>query len=81
LQPYLASRTMNSRKLRGQQTTAYIISGLVYAFRVTSVLQHRSLYGPKSLPLITSWEYFLDVDTPEDLHLADLKKRRVQKTF
>jgi N-acylneuraminate cytidylyltransferase/CMP-N,N'-diacetyllegionaminic acid synthase len=80
LQPYLRSRTMDSRKLRGQQSPVYVCSGLVYAFRISSVLQHRSLYGPQSLPLITSWEYFLDVDTPEDLHLADLKKRRVQKS-
>lgn len=82
VRPYLPSRTMDSRKLRGQQTpTVYLLSGLVYAFRISSVLKHRSLYGRKTIPLIIDWDYFLDVDTAEDLQLADLKKRRLHKTF
>jgi N-acylneuraminate cytidylyltransferase/CMP-N,N'-diacetyllegionaminic acid synthase len=77
LRPYLSSRMMDSRKLRGQQHPVYVQSGLVYAFRIQSVLKQRSLYGQKTLPLITSWEYFLDVDTLEDLQLADFKMRQL----
>jgi len=81
VRPYLPSRGMDSRRLRGQESAVYVMNGLVYAFRIASVLQHGSLYGHKTLPLITRWEYFLDVDTAEDLQLADFKKRRLLKTF
>ncbi len=78
LAPYLSSRTIDSRRLRGQQEPVYVQNGLVYAFRIRSVLEQRSLYGKRTLPLITSWEYFLDIDMPEDLELADFKMRQLQ---
>lgn len=73
LRPYVSGRTMDTRRLRGQQSPAYIQNGLVYAFRIASVLKERSLYGQKTLPLITTWEHFLDVDTIVDLRWADFK--------
>ena len=73
LRPYVAEKSMNTRCLRGQQSPAYIQNGLVYAFRIQAVLEQRSLYGRKTLPLVTAWEYFLDVDTLEDLRWADFK--------
>lgn len=76
LRPYPPSRTMNSRHLRGNQRSAYILNGLVYAFRVESVLSERSLFGRKTIPMITRWEDFIDIDTPEDLDLANFKLGR-----
>ncbi|PYJ83202.1 MAG: hypothetical protein DME22_16395, partial [Verrucomicrobia bacterium] len=73
LRPFVAGRTMQTRRLRGEQPPAYILSGLVYAFRIQAVLEQRNLYGRKTLPLVTAWEYFLDVDTLEDLRWADFK--------
>jgi CMP-N-acetylneuraminic acid synthetase len=73
LRPYVAGGTMDTRKLRGQHSPAYVLSGLVYAFRIRVVLEQRSLYGRKTLPLVTPWEYYLDVDTFEDLRWADFK--------
>lgn len=77
LRPYLSSSTMDSRKLRGEQRPAYILSGHVYAFKISSVLKNKSLYGKKCLPYVTPWENYLDVDTPEDLRVADLKLRQI----
>ena len=74
---YLPYRTMDTRCLRGEQSPVYVQNGLVYAFRIASVLEHRSLYGKKVLPLVTSWEDFLDIDTPEDLRAAELRLSRV----
>jgi CMP-N,N'-diacetyllegionaminic acid synthase len=77
LLPYCSSRTMDTRRLRNQHGPAYVQNGLVYAFRIESVIKQRSLYGRKTLPLITGWEFFLDIDTPADLQLADFRMRQV----
>lgn len=77
LVPYNKSRTLNTMKPRGEQTPAYVRNGLVYALRTQSVLARNSLYGEKTLPLITGWEYFLDVDTPRDLQWADVVLRQM----
>ena len=73
LQPYLRDRTMDSRRLRNEQGSAYVLNGLVYAFRIQSVLSGYGLFGRKTIPMITRWEDFLDIDTPEDLELANFK--------
>jgi CMP-N-acetylneuraminic acid synthetase len=75
LKPFLAGRTMDSRRLRNRQSAAYVLNGLVYAVRVSSVLAGRGLFGNKTLPLVTSWEDFLDIDTPDDLDLAAFRMR------
>ncbi len=76
IRPFLPSRTMDSRKLRGEQPPAYIPSGHVYAFRIEAVLKNKSLYGKKCLPYLMDWDVYLDVDTPADLRAADLKLRQ-----
>jgi CMP-N,N'-diacetyllegionaminic acid synthase len=81
LRPYVRSRTMNSRRLHGQQAAAYVPTGLVYAFRISAVLEHRSIFGRKAIPIMTGWENYLDVDTAEDLELADFKLRRRPNAF
>ena len=73
LQPYLPDHTMDSRQLRNEQGSAYVLNGLVYAFRIQSVLSGYGLFGRKTIPMITRWEDFLDIDTPEDLELANFK--------
>ena len=73
VRPYPSSRTMDTRRLRGQQPPVYVQNGLVYAFRTDVLLEQRSLYGRKSIPLITGWEYYLDIDTPGDLLGADAR--------
>ena len=74
-QPYPAGRTMESRQLRNSQTSAYVLNGLVYAFRIQSVLSGDGLFGRKTIPMITRWEDFLDIDTPQDLELANFNWR------
>jgi len=71
LQPYLHDQTMSSRRLRNDQSSAYVLNGLVYAFRIQSVLSGNGLFGRKTIPMVTRWEDFLDVDTPQDLELAN----------
>lgn len=80
VRPSNRARTMNTVRLRGHQAPAYVRSGLVYALRTASVLAQRSLYGQKAVPLLTGWEYFLDVDTPRDLQLADFLLRLKHKS-
>jgi len=77
LRPYIQSQTLDTRRLRGLQREVYVQNGLVYAFRVRSLLQWRSLYGKKTLALPSSWEDFVDIDTPEDLVLANLRSERL----
>jgi CMP-N,N'-diacetyllegionaminic acid synthase len=78
LKPYLPSRTMDSRRLRGRQSTVYVQNGVVYAFRIRSLLASHSLYGQQTIPLVTKWDDFVDIDTHEDLALATLKVERQQ---
>lgn len=73
LRRYLSAGMMDMRLQRNQQAPVYVQNGLVYAFRVESLTSLNSLYGHKTLPFITSWDLFLDVDTSADLRLADLK--------
>jgi CMP-N,N'-diacetyllegionaminic acid synthase len=73
LQPFLRQRTMDSRQLRNEQSSVYVLNGLVYAFRIQSVLSGHGLFGRKTIPMITRWEDFLDIDTPEDLEIANFK--------
>ncbi len=73
LKPYLRERTMGSRQLRNEQNSAYVLNGLVYAFRIQSVLSGYGIFGRKTIPMLTRWEDFLDIDTPEDLELANFR--------
>ena len=73
VRPYLPYRTLDDRPPRGQQSPAFVQNGLVYAFRVSSLLRTRSLYGQKTLPLLTAWEDFLDIDAPADLQSATMR--------
>jgi CMP-N,N'-diacetyllegionaminic acid synthase len=82
LRPYRADRTMHTRRLRNNQEPVYVLNGIVYAFRVQSVLASGTLFGAKTLPLVTPWEDYLDIDTPEDLALANLKlERSISHTY
>lgn len=71
--PYLANRNMDTRKLRGEQDPLYIVNGLVYAFKIKSLLSQQSLYGNNTTYIETDAEYFMDIDTIEDLKMAQLK--------
>jgi CMP-N,N'-diacetyllegionaminic acid synthase len=75
LRPFDRSQTLDTRRLRGHQEPVYLPNGLVYAFRLEKVLTQKNLYGRKCMPLVLEWKYFLDVDEPEDLQLADVKLR------
>jgi CMP-N-acetylneuraminic acid synthetase len=77
--PYLPYRTMNTRNLRGQQSDVYLPNGLVYAFRMKSLLETHSLYGEKTAALITPWEDYLDIDTEHDLKCADSRVRAMNR--
>jgi len=68
--PYLAGRTMDNRRLRGEQETVYVPNGAAYAFRPAILLDTRSLFGSKTIGVETGPETFLDIDTKRDLQLA-----------
>jgi len=75
LRPYPPGRTMDTRRLRGLQTPVYVQNGIVYAVRARTIFEQHSLYGKNTLPLIMSWYDFLDIDTLQDLPLADFRLR------
>jgi CMP-N,N'-diacetyllegionaminic acid synthase len=79
LRSFNTSRTLDMTRPRTSQEPVYIRNGLVYALRISSVLANKSLYGSKTAPLITPWEYFLDVDTPNDLQWADHQLRSLNR--
>jgi N-acylneuraminate cytidylyltransferase/CMP-N,N'-diacetyllegionaminic acid synthase len=81
LRPYKQDVTMDTRLLRGQQSPVYFQNGLVYAFRIEMLLKRKSLYGEKALPLITEWEYFLDIDVPSDLAFAEYKIGLIKNSY
>lgn len=76
VRPYLPYRTMDNRKLRGEQSKVYLANGLAYAFRLESLLRRNSLYGERTLPLVTPWDEFVDIDTRNDLKLAEVRMTR-----
>lgn len=76
LEPYAKGKTMDTRNLRGKQEPVYVQNGIVYAFKIESLLKYKSLYGKKSIPYILDWSFFLDIDTMEDIHMADFKLKR-----
>jgi CMP-N-acetylneuraminic acid synthetase len=78
LKPYLPGRTMSSRILRNDQGSAYVLNGVVYAFRIQSVLSGNGLFGKKTVPMVTRWEDFMDIDTPQDLQMANLRAARAR---
>jgi CMP-N,N'-diacetyllegionaminic acid synthase len=78
LRPFESGRTLATRRLRGQQDPAYVVDGLVYAFRLAALVEQRSLFGRKTLPLVTDWDTFHDIDTREDFELAEYKLRRLR---
>ncbi len=78
LKPFDDNVTMDSRRLRGSQKPVYVQTGLIYAFRIESLLKNKSIYGKKAVPLITTWDRFLEIDTEDDLKIADKKMRYLQ---
>jgi CMP-N-acetylneuraminic acid synthetase len=76
LKPFKPGVTLDSRRLRNsKQTSAYVLNGVAYAMRIQSVLAGNGLFGQKTIPLITRWEDFVDIDTPEDLEMANLRMK------
>ena len=73
LAPFSPNRTLDNRLPRQKQNPCYAQNGLVYAFRLDMLLEKKSLYGNKSFPLVIDWDYFVDIDTPSDLDLAEYK--------
>jgi len=76
LKSYDNENALDTRKLRDTQSPVYVQNGLVYAFKLKTVIEKKSIYGDKALPMLVDWEYFLDIDVPADLMLAEFKIRQ-----
>jgi CMP-N-acetylneuraminic acid synthetase len=74
LRPYVDDATLDTRRLRGKQLPVYVQNGLVYATRIDTLLDG-SLYGKRCLPFVTDWNTFVDIDTQDDLALAEVRMR------
>lgn len=81
LMPYKEDKTMDTRNLRGKQKPVYVQNGLIYAFKLRSFLENKSIYGKSSLPFILDWEFFLDIDTKEDLEIANFKIKKFYERY
>jgi len=79
LRPYVDARSMGERRLRGGHGSVYVANGAVYALAIHSTMRYRTLFGEHTVPLITPWEEFIDIDTTSDLELANLLWSRIEK--
>lgn len=70
--PYKDVENLDKRKLRGKQEDVFVQNGIVYTFKIDSLLKNKSLYGKKTLPYLIDWHFFLDIDTLEDFRIANL---------
>lgn len=50
---------------------AYVRDGTVYAFRASTLREHRSIYGPVCLPLIVESERSINLDSESDWREAE----------
>jgi len=73
LAPFNERSKMHSRLLRGAQEKLFVQNGIVYAFKPSTILDHRNLYGEISVPYVVDWRYFADIDEPIDLITAEAK--------
>ena len=49
----------------------YIANGALFATRTAAFRQERSLYADRILPLVMDQKQSVDIDTPDDLKLAE----------
>jgi CMP-N-acetylneuraminic acid synthetase len=55
--------------------TDYVLNGAIFLVQRLTLLKRRSLYADLTYALVMPAERSLDVDTPWDLHVADLALR------
>jgi CMP-N,N'-diacetyllegionaminic acid synthase len=58
--------------LAGAAGSLYVLNGAVYAARLPWLREHRTFLTPETAGYVMPDEYSLDIDTPQDLKLADL---------
>jgi CMP-N,N'-diacetyllegionaminic acid synthase len=57
---------------RQQLAPAYVLNGAIYLIRRDVLLERRSLYADRTCAYVMPIERSLDIDSPWDLHIADL---------
>jgi CMP-N-acetylneuraminic acid synthetase len=56
----------------------FIRSGAIYLIRRTALFAHRALVGPSTIGLVVDELSALNIDTPDDFEMAELKLQRSQ---
>ncbi len=78
LRPFLPEGERVTR--RQDARAAYVRDGTVYAFWLTTLVRHGSIYGSRCLPLIVPADESITIDTPGDWAAAErLLQDRVTK--
>jgi len=70
LEEYVKGDTIPSR--RQDLPPAYVLNGAIYLSSTVELIRTRSLCRPSSLAYVMPIERSIDIDTPWDLHIADL---------
>lgn len=73
--------TMKNIILRNQDVPkSYYINSAIYAFKVSNLFDGRhSLWGSKTYGYIMDNKYSLDIDSPEDWDIAEIKMSKILK--
>ena len=77
LEPFLSERTFDNRKLRNEQEKVYVQNGLIYITRTEILLNKKSIYGDRVLKYETIPSLFCDIDSEDDLLLANHKIKNI----
>jgi len=70
LKDFILEQPPNTR--RQDLPPLYALNGAVYLARRPTLLNHRTFLGPRTFGYVMPPERSIDIDTPWDLHLADL---------
>lgn len=76
LTAFVGDRSLDSRRLRGEQVETFIFTGQAYAFRPATVFDKASLFGDVCVPVVRSWHEWVDIDEAADLARAESTLRR-----
>jgi len=64
--------------------TLYYPTGGIFTFWKSTVLKYNSIYGPKIKPIFIKQENSIDIDSPFDLFVAEMRIKnwdKFKKTF
>jgi CMP-N,N'-diacetyllegionaminic acid synthase len=73
IKAYKETNTLDNRLQRQDQEKLFFKNGIVYVFKINSVLKNKNLFGSFTIPYLVNAKYVADIDEPIDLIIAESK--------